>query len=137
MPRLPAGDTPPRGQRASLSRVLALPPTPLGPASNQAAARCQRGPLRPAFHHVRLAPGCPQSRLILVRASLSWPREAPGNARAAEGCQRVGTSPGHVWLSRSRGRLLLTAVPRAGRGGAAGALYSQAAEARRRPGGFA
>ena len=49
--------------------------------------------------------------------------------------QGAGTaSPGHVWLSRSRGRLLLTAVPRAGRGGAVGALYSQEARRRRKRG---
>lgn len=77
-------------------------------------------------------PGCPQSRLILVRASLRWPRGSARNTRAVRRLPGAGTaSPGHVWLSRSRGRLLLTAVPRAGRGGAAGTLYSQ--EARRRP----
>ena len=133
MPRLPAGDTPPRGLRASESSS--------SPASNRVglAARRLRGWVRgalpdPPFILSAPPPGCPQSRLIAVRASSRGPRRS-FRSRAVRRLQGAGTaSPGHVWLSLAGGRLLLTAVPRAGRGGAAGALYSQEARRRRKRG---
>lgn len=117
MPRLPVGDTPLRGLRASESSS--------SPASNRVGlpARRLRGWVRealadPPFILFAPPPGCPQSRLIAARASSRGPRRS-SRSRGVRRLQGAGTaSPGHVWLSRSRGRLLLTAVPRAGRGGA-------------------